>query len=144
MRLGAIAIVVLVPVIAAADPAKTDRDKLQGTWVFDKEFHNGKELSTAEIRQLHAEPIKRMTFRGEECVAEMERDEDTIVVLRTRFSVDTSKSPKTLRLHRRAKDKSEGDFCEYALEGEELRMTLRLANATGQTESLIYVFRRQK
>jgi uncharacterized protein (TIGR03067 family) len=121
---------------AQTDPTRGDREKLQGTWVFVKELKDGKELTPTEVRELHAEPYKRILFKGDDCFVELERDEDTTVIIRSAFALEASEKGKTIQVYRKSKKKEDDYKCPYSVEGDELRLY--------EDAHLVHILKRQK
>jgi uncharacterized protein (TIGR03067 family) len=121
---------------AQSDPTRGDREKLQGTWAFVKELKDGKELTPAEVRELHAEPYKRIMFKGDDCFVELERDEDTTVIIRSAFVLEASENGKTIQVYRKSKKKEDDYKCPYSIEGDELRLY--------EDAHLVHILKRQK
>jgi uncharacterized protein (TIGR03067 family) len=121
---------------AQTEPTSGDRDKLQGTWIFVKELKDGKEMTPAEVRELYPEPYKRILFKGDDCFVELERDEDTTVIIRGAFTLEGSDKGKTLQVSRKSKKKEDDYKCPYSLEGDDLRLF--------EDAHLTHILKRQK
>jgi uncharacterized protein (TIGR03067 family) len=106
---------ILVAGLSAADEgkndAKSDQDKIQGTWVGESAVRNGEALPAKEAKAI------KITFKGDKATVQTEEDG---MKAEATFTLDPSKKPMEITFSLTDGAKEEKGI--YAFDGENLRI----------------------
>jgi uncharacterized protein (TIGR03067 family) len=96
---------------AADDPARTDADKLQGSWKLVASEIDGKKAPEESVKTV------RMTVKGDRIVLREENKEEE-----ASFKLDPAQTPRALDLSIKVGDKMEVVKLIYELRGDDLKL----------------------
>lgn len=99
----------------AGDDAKTEREKLEGTWLVTAATDNGVEMEADQVKGI------KVVFSGDEFSA----TDGTVTVMKGTFTLDPGKKPKAMDLKSTVgRHKGQTVLGVYELDGDTLRLCL--------------------
>jgi uncharacterized protein (TIGR03067 family) len=107
----------LAGAVSLADAGGADTDKLQGVWHVQSIVRNGKKAPSSETRGIW------FTFKGDKLIIKGNHDDESDDVCT--YTIDASKSPKTLDIAGPKSWINNPMLCIYTVIGDELKICYR-------------------